>query len=66
MVDFLMPDRGDYPAWICFDCGKLYGRARSGVSTYHLGDRCGWCDREIATTQPRDWGYPPAPDKRNA
>jgi hypothetical protein len=28
-------------------------------------DRCGWCGRETETTEPRDYGYPPAPKITN-
>ena len=47
----------DQPAWICGPCGTLYGRRAAGISTWHDGDRCGVCSRELATTEPRDFGY---------
>jgi methionyl-tRNA synthetase len=53
--------RQEYPAWICTPCGELYGRASVKYSTFHCGDRCGWCGEVTITTQPRDYGYPPAP-----
>ncbi len=53
--------RGKYPSWICADCGRKHGYVRILVQTYHDGDSCGWCNEEKATTEPRDWGYPPSP-----
>lgn len=52
---------GEYPAWICTPCGDRIGRHRGRYSTYHVGDRCGWCGNETETTEPRDYGYPPFP-----
>lgn len=51
-----------YPAWICDDCGRHYGRVITGhCATYHEGDACGWCGRDdVAVTEPRDFGYPRA------
>lgn len=51
----------DYPAWICSDCGKKYGRNVTSMSTIHEGDICGWCGEEKLTTEPRDYGYPDLP-----
>ena len=51
--------------WVCNDCGVKYGRwYQPGVrspeisySTYHL-DTCDVCGaKEIAVTEPRDFGY---------
>lgn len=47
----------EYPKWICDACGDSYGRRTITISTYHI-DTCGWCHREAACTEPRDWGYP--------
>lgn len=44
-----------YPRWICFDCGKLYGRRDGGLCTVHP-DTCGVCGHEKAVTEPRDFG----------
>jgi hypothetical protein len=44
------------PAWTCRDCGGRYGKARDGVSTWHVGT-CGVCDRIAVVTEPRDYGY---------
>lgn len=53
-----------YPSWICALCGMKYGRAIEGhCATFHVGDRCGWCGEEMATTEPRDYGHPRAPGK---
>lgn len=51
----------DYPDWICSPCGQRLGRRIPTLATYHEGDRCGWCGETTITTQPRDYGYPPAP-----
>lgn len=49
----------EYPAWICADCGRKYGRVVPGhVMTWHDGDRCGWCGEKKPTTEPRDFRYP--------
>jgi DNA-directed RNA polymerase subunit RPC12/RpoP len=51
----------DYPAWICSDCGRKYGRVLNDhCVTFHEGDKCGWCGKETITTEPRDYGYPRA------
>ena len=50
--------------WICGDCGRKHGRIiRGHISTMHVGV-CNWCHREIAVTQPRDFGYPKPPLKK--
>jgi hypothetical protein len=50
---------GKYPPWICLDCGIKHGTVRRGhLATFHAGDKCGWCGREVNTTEPRDFGYP--------
>ena len=49
----------NYPAWICGDCGERYGRRIPTCATWHEGDACGWCGETTATTEPRDFGYPP-------
>ena len=46
-----------YPSWICADCGNKYGKARGKYATFHPGT-CGWCEKEKAVTEPRDYGYP--------
>jgi len=49
----------EYPFWICADCAYSLGCPnRKTISCYHLGE-CGWCKKETAVTQPRDYGYPP-------
>lgn len=56
----------DYPAWICNDCGNKYGRWPSNehYATFHIGSECGWCgSTDKAVTEPRDYRYPPAPNK---
>jgi hypothetical protein len=47
----------EYPCEICNDCGNLYGKDTTVVSTYHYGV-CAWCKKEVAVTEPRDFGYP--------
>lgn len=52
----------EYPAWICAECGDAHG-ARGRESTWHMG-HCDWCGRsDIPITEPRDYGYPAAPQK---
>lgn len=46
----------DYPAWICGDCGKRYGRRECGIATWHSG-KCDVCKRTEAVTEPRDFGH---------
>lgn len=54
----------DYPAWVCSPCGRKYGKRLPILASYHTGD-CGWCGAEhIPVTEPRDFGYPDAPNKR--
>lgn len=45
-----------YPTWICFDCGKKYGRHQGGICTVHLGI-CDVCGQEKPVTEPRDFGH---------
>lgn len=54
---------GEYPAWICRDCGSEYGRMPEGhYATWHYG-KCGWCGLDpVLVTEPRDYRYPKAPD----
>jgi hypothetical protein len=49
---------GDYPAWICRDCGILHGKRPNAkqVSCYHKG-KCGICSKETSVTEPRDFGH---------
>jgi hypothetical protein len=58
---------GDYPDWICRDCGTSGGKMRHTaiVSTFHdpdprdNNDICGWCGASNKPlTEPRDYGYP--------
>jgi hypothetical protein len=49
---------GDYPYYICADCGRKYGHVAIKVSSYYE-ETCGWCNEKKACTEPRDWGYPP-------
>ena len=54
----------DYPAWICGPCGRQRAKRLPFLATYHIGD-CGWCGEEhVSVTEPRDFGYPDAPNKR--
>ena len=58
-----------YPHWICAPCGEKRGRRLATFcSTWHspgpkdATDCCGWCgSTERDLTEPRDYGYPPAP-----
>lgn len=45
-----------YPAWICMECGRRYGRRRPICYTVHVGD-CGVCGRTTEVTEPRDFGH---------
>lgn len=45
-----------YPAWVCSDCGKKYGRRIPSLATYHIGV-CGVCSKETMVTEPRDFGH---------
>ena len=53
-----------YPAWICNLCGPRFGRMPAGhISTWHF-DTCGWCGGSgQPCTEPRDYGYPKAPER---
>lgn len=54
------------PEWCCDTCGKTYGRwyasgyytgPEPAISTYHIGT-CDVCEqKEVAVTEPRDFGY---------
>ena len=47
----------DYPFWICWDCGKRYGRRDCGIAaTWHMGS-CGVCCQVKDVTEPRDFGH---------
>jgi len=51
-----------YPAWICANCGDKYGKMPQGhIATWHE-DTCGWCGEVKSVTEPRDYGYPDAPN----
>lgn len=54
----------DYPAKICPPCGRKHGKPRGSCATFYPGT-CGWCGADTIVTEPRDYGYPPAP-KRSA
>lgn len=56
----------EYPAWICEECGDRYGRWPEGhLSTWHKGDKCGWCgSTDKPVTEPRDFRYPAWPPKK--
>ena len=43
--------RKPYPAWVCSDCGKKYGRRIPTCATWHI-DKCGVCDKETMVTNP--------------
>ena len=49
----------DYPAWVCSYCAEKAGGhwPKGHVATFHTGI-CHVCGKEIAVTEPRDWGYP--------
>ena len=50
-----------YPEWICGPCGEQFGSRIPKMATWHEGE-CGWCaSRDVPVTEPRDFGYPPAP-----
>ncbi len=53
----------DYP-WICFSCGRKYGKSSGGVSTMHNG-KCGWCGKDTGVLHFRNYGYPKKPDQTN-
>ena len=47
----------DQPAWVCADCGVLYGRLiKDHCSTWHV-EPCSVCGTETMVTEPRDFGY---------
>lgn len=43
--------------WVCADCGKKHGNYEPAAATWHLG-ACDMCRRELAVTEPRDFGMP--------
>jgi hypothetical protein len=45
----------EYPAWVCLDCGRKYGKHDVGVATWHE-DTCGICGRVTGVTEARDFG----------
>jgi rRNA maturation protein Nop10 len=46
----------EHPAWVCIDCGHLYGGENLGA-TWHIG-RCDICGETLTVTEPRDFaGY---------
>lgn len=52
--------------WICRPCGEQLGRVPrvSLISTYHIG-HCDYCGaKDVAVTEPRDFLYPPLPERR--
>lgn len=51
---------GDYPTRICAQCGVKHGRRVGEISSWSPGV-CDWCNTETSVTEPRDYGYPPAP-----
>lgn len=55
-MTFKKVEKPEYPVWVCFDCGKLYGRHEAGICTVHMGT-CGVCGENKAVTEPRDFGY---------
>jgi len=58
--------QSEYPTWVCHPCGTRYGKWYQGdtytgpkhlCSTMHVG-RCDLCgSKEIAVTEPRDYGH---------
>jgi hypothetical protein len=52
------PMTEDYPYWLCFDCGKKYGRGLSddGVCAVHEGT-CGLCGKAAPVMQTSDFGH---------
>ena len=53
-------DHKPYPAWICDECGRIYGRRPEGNpygATYHIGE-CGVCGTGgVDVTECRDFGH---------
>jgi rRNA maturation protein Nop10 len=47
-----------YPAWVCFPCGRKYGRGMPAghLCTVHT-DICDICGEETSVTEPRDFGH---------
>lgn len=45
-----------YPAWVCWDCGKQYGKRVPWLSTWNV-DTCGVCGETKDVTEPRDFGH---------
>ena len=43
--------------WVCANCGKKHGNYEPVAATWHL-DTCDMCGRELAVTEPRDFGMP--------
>lgn len=52
----------NYPGRICNECGIQHGARQKQYLSWHTG-HCGWCHQVKAVTDPRDYGYPPAPEK---
>jgi len=48
----------DYPADICFDCGKKLGVFRKGAQVTAWKGKCGWCGKKKNCTAPRDFQWP--------
>lgn len=46
----------NYPDWICFECGSLYGNRPCGISTWHE-NKCDICNKITSVTEPRDFGH---------
>lgn len=48
----------NYPTWVCFDCGKKYGRGAppGHVCAVHDGI-CDICTQTKQVTEPRDFGH---------
>lgn len=46
----------NYPEWVCFECGKKYGKRIPSCCSIHIGV-CGVCGELLAVTEPRDFGH---------
>jgi putative phage-type endonuclease len=55
-----------YPHWVCQECAKKYGgHGRHGaIATWHP-DICDVCNCWKIVTEPRDFGYPDLPYRKN-
>lgn len=47
----------EYPAWVCIDCGRKYGRRQTAHDCTWHPDNCGICGKHAIVTEPRDFGH---------